>query len=531
MPHTYHHIPYAATGYFSQLVSDYLAGQPLMETFYSFSPDNAGLVQAISQREKIAIDRALLVASLQRQYQDIESSEAVQANITSLLQPKTFTITTAHQPNLMTGYLYFIYKILHTIKLAENLNNQYTDKHFVPVYYMGSEDNDIEELGVFRFRGEIQKWDGSGQKGAVGRMSTLGLKALLQQVLKLFGPPGEHCDHLIEIITTAYFKHPTIGSATKYLVNELFGRYGLVIVDPDDRQLKSAFIPVMADDLLNNTAHRLVTEQTTLLEQRYKTQAFPRPINLFYLRNGLRERIEQKGDAWVVLNTDTQFTQTELLAELHAHPERFSPNVILRGLFQSTILPDVAFIGGGAEVAYWLQLKTLFHHYNAFYPVILLRQSVQWLHPLQTKLRQQCHLSVLDLFKPILELENEYVANHATDDWRTNQESDALVAIFDRLTTKATSVDPTLGPAAAATLTKVKQYLASLEKKMLRAEKRKMAVDIQRLQRLKASVFPNNSLQERTENFAEYYLDYGPEFFDIIKDGLDPLANKFLLIE
>lgn len=529
-PH-YSLIPYSDTGYFSPLVTAYLENHPNTTGLRAFAPTEAGISEAIAQRHAYPVNRQLLVSTLEKQYAAINATDITRKNIQSLLSEHTFTITTAHQPNLLTGYLYFIYKILHAIKLAEQLNSTNPTLHFVPVYYMGSEDNDLEELGRFRFGGEKYVWDGNGQQGAVGRMNTASLKPLLQQVFRLFGPPGPDCDALTDIITAAYLKHTTIGSATKYLVNALFGRYGLVIIDPDDAELKSAFVPVMEDELMNSAAHGIVTAQTALLENNYKAQAFPRPINLFYLTDGVRERIERHEDTWVVLNTTITFTKATLQQELYAHPERFSPNVVLRGLFQATILPDVVFIGGGAEVAYWLQLKTLFAHYKVFYPVVMLRQSVQWMHPQQVALRQKCGLSVTGMFRPLQQLEAEYVAANAGTDWQTSTEAASLELLFNSLAAKTASVDVTLAPAAAAALARMRKQLAVLETKMLRAEKKKMEVQLQRLQRLKESVFPNGSLQERTDNFADYYLQYGTSFFDIVKNGIDPTANMFLVIE
>jgi bacillithiol biosynthesis cysteine-adding enzyme BshC len=529
--HCFSYISYAATGYFSKLAADYIAGTADIRNFYTYTPDEDGIVKAIEQRSKYPTDRQVLVSALHRQYEGLQVADKVRDNISKLSSDNTFTITTAHQPNLLTGYLYFIYKILHAIKLAEELNSKYDDKYFVPVYYMGSEDNDIEELGVFRFRGEKYVWDGNGQSGAVGRMATAGLKPLLQQFFRVMGPPGADCDTLTDIITEAYLKHSTIGKATQYLVNELFGRYGLVVIDPDDRRLKATFIPVMEDELLSSASFDIVTAQSTLLEQKYKAQAFPRKINLFYLDTQVRERIEQHGDKWVVLNTDITFTRDELLNELHTSPEKFSPNVILRGLFQGTILPDVAFIGGGAEVAYWLQLKTLFQHYNVFYPAVLLRQSVLWIDSDQAALRAKSGLDMQDIFKPELQLENEYVAAHSGSDWQTDTERSELEQLFNTLESKVTAVDQTLQAAARAALTRMNHQLAVLQQKMLRAEKRKMEVQLKRIERLKAAVFPGGSLQERTDNFAALYLQHGSSFFDIIKDGIKPLSNEFLIVE
>ena len=531
MANIFTRVPYQETGFFSHLVNDYLSDHHNIKPFYLYEPGEQGIGKAIKDRPGVPVDRKALVAALSNQYADLPKHEHAEKNIQLLLLDNTFTVCTAHQPNLLTGYLYFIYKILHAIKLAEVLSAKYPDKNFVPVYYMGSEDNDLEELGTFKFRGEKYVWDGSGQSGAVGRMDTAGLKPMLNKLFKLLGPPGKNCDDLQAMLTEAYLKHKTITDATQYLVNELFGRYGLVVLNPDDATLKASFIPVMKDELLHQHAFPVITKQIEKLGGHYKIQAQPREINLFYLRDQLRERIEKKGDNWVVVNTNISWTEEEILNELNKHPEYFSPNVMLRGLYQETILPDVAFIGGGAEVAYWLQLRTLFEHYKAFFPAIHLRQSVLWLSDAQSKLRKQMELSIKDIFKPETVLERNYIAGHTTDQWQTKDETTEIEKIFQSLKQKAASLDSTLGPSAEAVLTKMKYQLSLLEKKMLRAEKRKMQTQLLRIEKIKIGLFPGNSLQERVENFSEYYLQYGPSFFDTVKHGIDPFDQKFLVIE
>ncbi len=531
MDNIFTHVPYKETGYFSKLVTDYLSDNPGIKSFYNYRPDAEGLAKAIKERPAYPVDRKALVNALTRQYGHLPKSEKTEANINALLSENTFTICTAHQPNLLTGYLYFIYKILHAIKLAEELNDSYPDKHFVPVYYMGSEDNDLEELGTFKFRGEKYIWDGAGQTGAVGRMSTESLKPLLNKLFKTFGPPGANCDDLQALLTKAYLEHKTIGAATQYLVNELFGRFGLVVLDPDDATLKASFIPMMRDELLRQAANPIITRQIDVLGTNYKIQAHPREINLFYLAGDTRERIEKKGDKWVVLNKEIEFSEADILDELDQHPENFSPNVMLRGLFQETILPDVAFIGGGAEVAYWLQLNSLFSYYRVFYPTVFLRQSVLWINDEAKKLRKLSELPIPAIFKPELELERDYVTKHSGTEWQTTEETAAIENIFVALKQKAATLDATLAQAADASLTKMKHQLTELEKKMLRAEKRKLQVQLQRIDRLKKNLFPGNSLQERVENFSEYYLAYGTPFFDTIKDGIQSLIPEFLIIE
>jgi len=525
------HLPYSETGFFSKLVTDYLSGNAALKPFYAYTPNKEGIDAAIAARSKYPVDRTLLTSVLNRQYAELHKDDKVAHNLQLLEQDSTYTICTAHQPNLMTGYLYFVYKIIHAIKLAEDLNAAHPDKNFVPVYYMGSEDNDIEELGTFRYNGDKYIWDGDGQTGAVGRMDTKSLRPILNVLFKLLGPPGANSDDLKNILSEAYLYHNTIGGATQYLVNKLFGQFGLIILNPDDAELKKAFVPVMRDDLLHQNAFSLVTDQVEQLEAHYKAQAYPRSINLFYLKDNLRERIEKKGAEWAVVNTDIKWDEAALMAELDANPERFSPNVILRGMFQETLLPDVAFIGGGSEVAYWLELKKAFEHYNVFYPAILLRQSVLWITPAQAKMRQQLDLSIADIFKSEGELIKQFLLKNSTDDWQTHEESVAIEQVLLHVKQKAVALDPTLRASAEASLVKIKYQLQVLEKKMLRAEKKKMQVHLAKLTKVKNSIFPNGGLQERVDNFSGYFLEYGYGFFDVLKEAMLPFNNEFLIVE
>lgn len=525
-------LPYSETYFFSSLIADYLADKPGIRPFYRFRPDVTGMEQAIAQRRQFQTDRAALVDVLRRQYKPLPEEEAVQKNIRLLLDNDTFTICTAHQPNLGTGYLYFVYKILHAIRLAADLKNKFPACNFVPVYYIGSEDADLDELGTFRYNGRKFVWDADGQTGAVGRMSTASLKPLLADLFRLLGPPGPHLDELKEILETAYLKHDTIARATQYLVHRLFGKYGLVVLDPDEAALKHNFIPVMEDDLLQHTALPLaIGAAEELARAGYKAQAYPRPINLFYLKDNIRERIEQQDDEWVVVDHDIRWTRDELRTELRAHPERFSPNVILRGLYQETILPNIAFVGGGAEVAYWMQLEPVFQHYQVPYPVVLLRQSVLWVGEKETRLRKKLNLSAAEVFKPEGDLIKQFITANASEDWTTGYEVSFFEKQLNELKQKASKIDPTLKASTEAVLTKIRYQLQVLEKKMLRAEKRVMSIQLEQVSRLKETLFPNSSLQERYDNFMPYYLEHGPAFFETILQSMEPMAGTFLMIE
>ncbi len=528
---TAHYLSYAATRRFSPLVLDYLDGADSLQDFYSFRPDGDGIAGAIAQRMAHPIDRDTLADVLYSQYRHLPLEAKTEAAIEALRDEHTFTICTAHQPNLATGYLYFVYKILHAIRLAQELQAAHPEYRFVPVYYMGSEDADLEELGTFRIGDRKFVWDGAGQKGAVGRMSTASLMPLLKELFSLLGPPGPFLDRLQVLLMQAYAANTSIAQATQYLVHGLFGRYGLLVLDPDSAALKRSFIPVMREDLLDGRAERLVREAIGKLDGLYyKAQAHPRPVNLFYLNEGLRERIERNDNGWQVIGTDISWDEAALLAELDAHPERFSPNVMLRPLYQETILPNVAFIGGGAEVAYWLQLRSLFQHHNVFYPAILLRQSVMWISGAQHRLLVRTGLSHEALFAPKEQAAKAYISKKTGTAWRLTSERDTMEVLFSALREKAATIDPTLLRSADAALAKMKRQLDALEGKMLRGLKRRDSAALADIARLQEALFPGGGLAERVENFIPYYLEHGASFFEELMRLMEPLRSEFLIV-
>jgi bacillithiol biosynthesis cysteine-adding enzyme BshC len=525
------YLPYADTHRFSRLVVDYLAGKSVLSKFFSYSPDAAGLAKSIEHRKKHPVRRDVLQQVLRKQYRMLPAEAAVARNIDMLGRESTFTVCTAHQPNLATGYLYFVYKILHAIRLAEELRKAHPDCHFVPVYYMGSEDADLEELGSFRFGEKKFVWDAAGQQGAVGRMNTASLQPLLDELFAIMGPPGGHEQSLKALLREAYLAHDTIAAATQFLVHSLFGKYGLVVLDADDAALKESFIPVMEADLFEHRPAQLAGDTSRQLsEAGYGAQAFPRPINLFYLEKNLRARIEEEDGCWRVHGSDISWSAGALREELHAHPERFSPNVVLRPLYQETILPDVAFIGGGSELAYWLQLKSLFIAYGVFFPAILLRQSVMWLNPRQQQRLGQTGLSYEALFLSKEEAARSWLQAQGRRNWKLDAEQLQLEQLLGRLREKAAAIDPTLDKSGAAVLARMEHLFASLETKMLRALKRKDAVALARIERLQEELFPGGGLAERRENFMPYYLEYGDAFFETLLRYMEPLRNEFLII-
>lgn len=522
-------LSFEQTGYFSKIIVDYLNQSSAIKPFYTYPVSPEGMAAAIQARQKAQPDRNLLVKELQEQYQGIETSAAVQQNIQQLLQPNTFTITTAHQPAIFTGHLYFIYKIVHVIKLADRLKKEYPANHFVPVFWMGSEDADLDELGHVYLSSEKLVWD-TKQTGAVGRMNTKGLDKLIHRIegeLSVL-PFGKE---LIRLLRDCYLQSDDIQTATFKLINALFAEYGLIVILPDNANLKKVMEPVFREDLLQQTPAAVVEKTIEQLSKQYKAQAHPRPINLFYLKDNIRELIELKGEKYEVRNTTISFTKEEILAELAGHPERFSPNVILRGLYQETVLPNIAFIGGGGETAYWLELKDLFNHYKVSFPVLVVRNSFLIIEKKWQEKIGRLGLQAKDLFQPEQQVLTMLVSRQKNGELKLKNELEAAIKVYDLLKDKAANIDKTLLQHVEALQARTLKPLQELEKKLLRAEKKKYETEQRQIQTVRTALFPRNGLQERVDNFMPWFALWGREFIKVVYEHSLTIEQQFTILE
>lgn len=524
------YISYDATGYFSRIMTDYVNSDEKLKPFYKHPVSAEGIKASIESRKQFETPRTLLVQELRKQYENIALSESQEQNLQLLLQANTFTICTAHQPNIFTGPLYFIYKILHAVKLADQLNNSIPENHFVPFYYMGSEDADLDELGHINLNGEKLEWK-TKQTGAVGRMKVD--KQLIQLIDRIAGELEIEAfgKELVNLLRSAYKEGVSIRQATLQLVHELFKDFGLLVLIPDNAVLKKQFEPVIKKELLENFSHAVVEKTSQQLSQQYKVQASGREINLFYLADTKRERIEKEGDTFKVESLGLTWSKEEMLAEAEEHPERFSANVILRGVFQETILPNIAFIGGGGEIAYWLELQKVFEAVGVPFPVLIVRNSFLLINQIQQKATKKLRFTNLDLFKPGEQLINFLVRSESDLQLSLAVEKQQLEAFYQNLEKITGKIDITLAAHTAALHAKAAQKIDELEKKMLRSEKRKFEAQNRQINKLRQQLFPGDSLQERVENFSSFYAKYGKDWLNEIYKASRSLEQEFVMLE
>jgi bacillithiol biosynthesis cysteine-adding enzyme BshC len=505
----------------------YINHDPALRPFYQYEASLAQLKDVIDERKKHSIDRPRLLDALQRQYTALGAE--LPTGAAQLAAENTFTVTTAHQPLLLTGPLYHIYKIASVINLARQINAEYTDQVTLPVFVIGSEDHDWDELNHFHLFGKKQVWE-KETGGPAGRFDIEGLAVIIETVAdKILNE--QYGSELIGLLREAHDRATTYAQFHQALLIALFGKHGLVVLNMDDAELKRAFIPVMRKELVEQFSHKHVTpSQQSLEKQGFKPQAHCRELNLFYLSPGRRERIELIGDEYVLVESGRRFSTDEMLAELENHPESFSPNVIMRPLYQEFTLPNLAYIGGGGEVAYWLERKTQFAAAGIPYPMIVRRNSLLLIDENTKGQIEKADLAWEDLLDDYDAIVKKYLLSHSNGDLNAEAELQLIRQAYEALANKATHIDPTLSTAIQAEEQKQLKQFEQLSTRLLRAAKHNEENSLKRIQRLKEKLFPGNGLQERYDNVIPYYAVHGDALLTQLIEICNPFDERFTAV-
>jgi bacillithiol biosynthesis cysteine-adding enzyme BshC len=519
-----HTIPFQETNQFPKLFLDYVSRSEKLNSFYSFYPDDNGYsnaAQGLIYNEEI---RKVLTTVIREQYKRTEI--AINENLISKLEMQgTMTVCTGHQLCLFTGPLYFIYKIISTIRVAEEQSTK-LKKNIVPIYWMASEDHDFEEICSVNLFGKTLKWENE-EKGAVGKLRTDSLDKILGELKVLLGENGKKIN---EIISHAYRPGRTLAEATRELVHGLFeGK--ILILDGEDSRLKKYAVPVFVNDVEEQIAEKTVNETISSLSfSGYATQVNPRKINLFLLKKNFRERIEEKDGKFIVINSDIHFSKKELIAEIESHPENFSPNVVLRPMYQQIILPNIAYIGGPGEISYWLEYKKMFDHFKIAFPILQPRHFTLLLDRNSDERLSKFEIAIEELFGKVEEVIKSFVKKNAGDSISLENEKSELKTIFENVRKKITSIDSSLEGAANAEMQKQLNAIENLESKVLKSAKQKQETAIAQIRKLREKILPGNVLQERYENFIPFYLKYGEDFLKMLEEEFTFPVNGVLVL-
>jgi len=495
------YLPLAQTKQVSSLIIDYVNEEKKTTAFYQYSNSLGGFEQKIKDLDFSNEKRQLLVEELTKQYKKNKIEKPT--NIDLLLDENTYTVTTGHQLCLFGGPQYFIHKIVSVIKQCFLLKEEFPNKNFVPVFWLASEDHDFEEVNhTYLFRKVIQ--GNTNLKGAVGRMPMAIYEQAYQELYDLL---GKDASTVKPIFGDKPQKGETITQATTRWVHRFFKPYNLVIIDGDSKVLKQNFSSIIKQELLNKGIYPPIKEQSQELKQLgYKTQVNPREINLFYLDNNLRERIVVENGTYKILNTNKTFDTAKILKELEQNPQRFSPNVVLRPIYQEFTLPNLAYIGGPGELAYWLQLKKAFEHVAVPFPVLTLRDMFVFVDKKTSALLSQYNLTIIDLFLPKDQLISLYLKHNSSENIDFSEEYKKLEDLKNTFLEKVNKIDATLTQTVEAEFSKTKKNLDRIKAKTIKQLKLKEETNINKLLNSKERLLPNDKLAERKYSFIPIYV-------------------------
>ncbi|MDP1726327.1 MAG: bacillithiol biosynthesis cysteine-adding enzyme BshC [Bacteroidota bacterium] len=522
------------TGLVPPIVLDYLAGNEFLKPFYA-EPNTIGaykkLIDARNFDEK---KRQVLYDSLINQFHKIklplENYPILYSNIKLLLDSNTYTICTGHQLCLYGGPMFVTYKILTAIKLCSELRNAYPEINFVPVLWLASEDHDFEEISNTHLYGRDFKWHKDSGNKPVGTLDLEGLSEDIETISKLIGT-NETGQRWIKLIEDSYLKSNDLSEATIKLYTDIFKDYGLIVLEPNQKIFKEELIPVIKSDLLDQSNFSVQTKSDKLLAEKYKLQINARETNFFYLsETSGRRQIKKEGEAFVIAGTETRFSVQQLAVEINNYPERFSPNVNLRPVYQELILPNLAYIGGPAEIAYWLQLKAIFDVNKIKFPSVVLRSMNLITGSQLIEKVEKYGLTVSDLVGNELKLTQAYLQKGRKFDFQKS--FDIILNEFQILIDASKDLNKEVSKNFLETKLSLKNLFHEKQRDIKRSIGEAETEQIEKLMKLRSKLYPKGIFQERTDTLFQHESNLNriliPEILEQI-DIFHPALNVFSL--
>lgn len=487
----------------SPLVQDLLNQSEQVRTFVSdfFSKENC--ISAARYRSFSKESREVLVAQLNAQYATEITSDEVKKNIRALQSESSFTVVTGHQICSAGGPLYLIYKIFSAIRITQELNASQDEFHFIPVYWMATEDHDIEEIRHFHWGNEKVEL-ATEFEGIAGELPTEDFLSWLNEKRA----EGKFNDiGLSELFIQAYSKK-NFAEAARYWVNELLGEYGVVCVDGNESALKALASELFEKEIQEKFVFSEVSKTNLEIEgSGYNPNIQPRNFNLFWLKNGLghmeRKRLDLKDEVFQTSDAQEQFTANDLL-EMRSE---LSPNVLLRPLYQETILPNIVYIGGPSELGYWLQLKNAFDAANLQMPLLAHRLSLVLVRKRDLEFVSKNNLNIAELVQEKLhDAQKKMLGTMNVKSFDNEITTTSLN--FEKLRSYISEVDASLMGWLSAEEKRQLDQWSNIEQKIKKAIKSKEEVKFNQLEKFFAFVHPNQIPQERV-----FSLLYAAEIF------------------
>jgi bacillithiol biosynthesis cysteine-adding enzyme BshC len=489
-------VPIQDTFFNSAFIQDYLESGKISERFH-YPLNEKGIQDCINHRKEFSQKkRDVLYESLKLQYSDFKDDELAMQNIEKLKNSNCFTVTTGQQIHVGLGPLYVAYKTLDTINTAIKLKKKYPEYDFVPIFWMATEDHDLEEIKEVKFYSHSFKWE-TTQHGAVGRMKCDGISNIFEQI-KEMNPDAEQLQ-FIEKCINAYSNSDNLADAFRKIIHSVFPNTGLVVLNPDCCILKKNLIEVAIQDLQGRNNECLISGNKEIEASGYDTQLYTRKINFFFLTENDRERIICENENWVTVSNQNLCEPKDLEKFVTQNISNISPNAALRPLYQEIILPNIAYIGGQAELKYWAQLKETFERNAENICIFIPRSHWTIVDGLPSSPSLKYWFEKDELFLEKIDTDSKEYSKIIEKDILDTQIK------LDELKSKVETFLP--GFSAESKIVKIKEKLIDFQKTY---EKMSVALNKnernKKLFKLKKKYFNPNNVQERNEHIISLRL-------------------------
>jgi bacillithiol synthase len=496
--------------FLSSATKAFVDGQTDLKNLLGENHPFYNIEEAIKGKSKFSAQhREILVEELSHYYkhqlQDSVVSEKVINNIFALKNSNTYTITTGQQLHPCLGPALVLYKIIDIIVASDLYNKSHPDCLFVPVFWMASEDHDYDEVKTFKIFNKEFTWQ-TNQSGALGRYHTKDFALFFDELMNKVNF-NQQALSLVSQLKEFYLSSSSLSQATAKLVNHLFGAKGLVIIEADNKNYKSLFKEVMIEDIKkNSTNFAFQNFSDKLKNQNLSLQLNSRTINFFYLTENDRKRIVFEDNKYKVLESDIEFSETEIIDLINNFPEKFSPNAVLRPLYEEAILPNICYIGGNAEINYWLQLKEVFETHQISPPLLKLRSSYWIINSSQEKWLNEHNIQPIDLLK----------CQNKQDRYKLiNIPSSEYLVFLNQFTELKSKILDYTSKVKINELHSISEKSKEFEKLLKRLntvfdEKSLLEYDsvISKLDKIFFQLFDLNNIQERHQTLLELFINY-----------------------
>jgi len=494
-------------------------------------------------------DKNTLIDILKRQNVTFGASEKTAANLELLGDENTFAVVTGQQVGLYTGNFYTILKTITAIKLAADLRVRFPQFNFVPVFWLESDDHDLEEANhvhIINRQNEILRIgyppppadaDESTVKKNLASVGSIKFDAEIDNInneLKNSLIDTDFKEKIIGKISSFYHEGNDYKSSFAQLMSWIFKDYGVVFIDCSDVEVKKLLTPVFEKEL--NTSPKLcetIIHTSAELEKTYDLQVKPKVINLFFIHNGNRLLIEpRENDRFALKNSKRRFEKEELMNTLFENPELFSPNVVLRPLCQDYLLPTVAYVAGPSEISYFAQLKTAYEHYDITMPVIYPRVSATILENKVNKFLKNFEVGFDELFsqKVLISKVVDKLSEIKIEDEFTKI-SDEFNRLFYDLKKITNEIDKTLLNTADGIKEKLMSGLETFKGKLVMAQAKKSETTTSQIDKVTNNIYPMGSLQERIINVTYFLNKYDESIIRKLFDQIDVNSFNHQVIE